>query len=322
MESFPAQNGAAPIPSSKLIEDDTDKTSILMELTDRVGVLHDVLKYFWKYDVNICRIESRPKQQHAGDNPKFDFFIDFEGSCSQPNVQSLISVLRGMANQCLILDAKQVHWFPRHISELDTIANRTLDAGTDLHADHPGFDDPVYRQRREALAVAARNYRWDQPIPRVDYTPEETSVWSAVWDRMEPLQAQYACKEYRNALAQMRAHCGYARDRIPQQQDISSYLQARTNFLMRPVAGLLSSRDFLNGLAFRVFFSTQYIRHHSRPLYTPEPDVSGCEESMIVRGIYHHAILSLSAGRSRVAWSCPNVCRSRFCRFLPRDRPG
>jgi phenylalanine-4-hydroxylase len=42
---------------------------------------------------------------------------------------------------------------------------------------------------------------------------------------------------------------------------------------MLPVAGLVTSQVFLTQLSRQVFVSTQYIRHSSRPLYTPEPDL-------------------------------------------------
>ena len=49
----------------------------------------------------------------------------------------------------------------------------------------------------------------------------------------------------------------FREDVVPQLEDLSAVLAARTGFRIRPVAGLLDPRDFLAGLAFRTFHSTQ-----------------------------------------------------------------
>lgn len=62
-------------------------------------------------------------------------------------------------------------------------------------------------------------------------------------------------------------------ERIPQLNELSLYLQSQTGFMLKPVHGIVSQREFLNCFAFKTFPSTQYLRHTKTPDYTPEPDI-------------------------------------------------
>lgn len=247
------------------------RVSLLIALSDRPGALEQALHHFSAAGVNLTHIESRPAR-----NGRFDFFVDCEGERGQPAIEAVIAALERDSVALLVLDERQVPWFPRQVAELDAIANHTLDAGSELEADHPGFKDPQYRARRAMIDQLAGGHVHGAALPRVEYTTQEIETWSTVYRTLEELHRQYACAAYLGAFGLMARACGYACDNIPQAADVSAFLEARTGFRLRPVAGLLAPRDFLNGLAFRVFFSTQYVRHHSVPLYTPEPDV--CHE--------------------------------------------
>lgn len=160
-------------------------------------------------------------------------------------------------------------WFPRSIADLDHIDHTILECGKELNADHPGFHDAEYRHRRAKIVDIAVRYRYGQPIPEVEYSEAENKVWELCYAKLRELYPTHACTAFNEILPELH----YPTDRIPQLRDVSALLKARTGWTLRPVAGLLTSRDFLHGLAYRVFHSTQYIRHPSKPFYTPEPDV-------------------------------------------------
>lgn len=170
------------------------------------------------------------------------------------------------------IEAEETPWFPSRINDLDLCSVKVLLYGADLDADHPGFTDQVYRARRMYFHDLAMAYKHGDPIPRVEYTKEETETWGAVFRNLNRLYPTHACNEYLANWPLLREQCGFREDNIPQLEDISRFLRQRTGFTLRPVAGYLSPRDFLYGLAFRVFHCTQYIRHSSNPSYTPEPD--------------------------------------------------
>ena len=139
-----------------------------------------------------------------------------------------------------------------------------------LDPDHPGFRDQEYRARRNAIAEIAMTYEPGSPIPPAPYTELEHGVWKTIWEALRPAHREHACAEYLDCLDRL----SFDSDRIPQLDEVSRKVEAISGFRLEPVAGLVEPRIFLESLARGVFLSTQYIRHHSTPLYTPEPDVA------------------------------------------------
>eukprot|EP00730_Choanoeca_flexa_P002075 TRINITY_DN10900_c0_g1_i2.p1 TRINITY_DN10900_c0_g1~~TRINITY_DN10900_c0_g1_i2.p1 ORF type:complete len:512 (+),score=104.61 TRINITY_DN10900_c0_g1_i2:1184-2719(+) len=264
------------VPAKKAKRDVDPEVSALFSVSSQPGALQEALSVFKEMEVDLKHIESRPSRT-AKDH--YEFYITSE---SEPEkVRQAVEKLSSTgASSATILDRNpdtdNPEWFPRRIRELDMFADRVLDAGRDLQSDHPGFTDKTYRERRAYFADIAISYKHGTPIPKVDYTEAEVKTWGLIFNKLVDLYPTHACAEFNEVFPLLRENCDYQPDTIPQLEKISQFLHDSTGFRLRPVAGLLSSRDFLAGLAFRVFHSTQYIRHSSKPLYTPEPDL--CHE--------------------------------------------
>jgi phenylalanine-4-hydroxylase len=156
-------------------------------------------------------------------------------------------------------------------------------ATTELGSDHPGFSDPEYRRRRRTIAAVGAAYRPGDPIPDVSYSAAEDEVWRVVSRELAAKHRRLACAEYLRGCDRLVL----PRERVPQLREVDERVRALTGFRIRPVAGLVPVRDFYASLAERTFMSTQYVRHHSVPFYTPEPD--------IVHEIIGHANMLASA---------------------------
>ncbi len=74
-----------------------DKTSILFEIKDKSGALHDILSPFKKAKINLTKIESRPSKKKVW---SYYFFVDLEGHHDDAKVRKALSVL---SRHCVFL---------------------------------------------------------------------------------------------------------------------------------------------------------------------------------------------------------------------------
>ncbi len=147
--------------------------------------------------------------------------------------------------------------------------SETGEATVHLDQGHPGASDPDYRARRNALATLAMEWEPGQPIPAAPYTEAEHEVWRTVCTELHRLHERHACSLYLEG----KQRLALPEDHIPQLTEVNEHLVSLTGFSYVPAAGLVPLLEFYGSLADGHFHSTQYVRHHSVPLYTPEPDV-------------------------------------------------
>uniref|UniRef100_A0A8C3K051 Biopterin-dependent aromatic amino acid hydroxylase family profile domain-containing protein n=1 Tax=Calidris pygmaea TaxID=425635 RepID=A0A8C3K051_9CHAR len=204
-----------------------------------------------EHSFKIHHFETRGAQKSKNSADDLDIFVECE--VHSTDVSILITSLKRVAEEVKTSREDKVPWFPRKIQDLDKCHHLITKYDPSLDHGHP-------------VSLIG------DPLPHVEYTAQETATWREVYRKLSNLYPTHACTQYLDAFQQLEKYCGYQEDNIPQLQDVSRFLKERTGFQLRPAAGLLSARDFLASLAFRVFQSTQYIRHFSSPMHSPEPD--------------------------------------------------
>nr|XP_022288026.1 tyrosine 3-monooxygenase-like [Crassostrea virginica] len=247
---------------------------ILVTLKEGMATsLSRIIRVFETTKVFLEHIESRKSHK-----PGAIFDVLIQCVCSRQKVTSLMNTIRQNPStvEVKVVGNKDTEnkdtWFPRHIAELDNCTHLVTKFEPELDCDHPGFTDEEYKKRRKHIADIAFEYKHGHPIPRVEYTEEEVATWRHVYKQLIDLFPTHACREHIEAFKGLEKEGVYSENQIPQLEDVSNFLKRKTGFQLRPVSGLLSARDFLASLAFRVFQCTQYVRHGSKPDHSPEPD--------------------------------------------------
>ncbi len=77
-----------------------DKTSLLFAVRDEVGALYKALESFYRYGVNLTKIESRPSGKKVWD---YVFFVDLEGHKEEEHVKKALEELKKRTQMIKIL---------------------------------------------------------------------------------------------------------------------------------------------------------------------------------------------------------------------------
>ena len=75
----------------KAQESQKDKTSIIFSIKHEPGALHHIIKMIYEYEINLTKIESRPKKSTPWE---YNFYVDFEGHENNSKVKEMLDKIK------------------------------------------------------------------------------------------------------------------------------------------------------------------------------------------------------------------------------------
>ena len=102
-----------------------------------------------------------------------------------------------------------------------------------------------------------------------NYTSEEHGVWKTLFERQKEIVKGRACKEYLDGIAALEMD----QTQIPNFEEASKILKAKTGWEVVAVKGLIPDLPFFQLLAERKFPAGNFIRKPEQMDYIEEPDV-------------------------------------------------
>lgn len=137
--------------------------AIIFSLKDEKGALRRALEAFEAMDINLSHIESRPSRTSPG--VEYDFYV--RCGCSEDEKADLVARLKRYSTGVRIVQEEpgrsevaenDVPWFPKSVRDLHRCCTNLFKYGHELTADHPGFGDETYVERRKYIAKVAMEY--------------------------------------------------------------------------------------------------------------------------------------------------------------------
>jgi phenylalanine-4-hydroxylase len=159
---------------------------------------------------------------------------------------------------------------PPASSENEIYANPPDITELELEPGHPGLGDEAYIERRRELFALCREHRLKRlGPPLIAYNDEEQRIWRDVSPKLDALHIQHASSIYLKA----KRDLGISENEIPQLRHLSTRIEQMSGMHLVPAEGPIPYRTFYSYIAERGFPVTQFIRHGSKPEFTPEPDM-------------------------------------------------